>query len=369
MADIKISQLGAAIAVNDSDLLPIVSNGSTLKAPASLVKEYAVGDTDLTGIGDGTPTGAISALNTAKQPKTLDTPLTIGGEQKTTVEAALGGLNSESQSLSSALTNVENVLGAKNLLPNNGTNASNGNVTYEVQSDGRVIATTTGTRTTNSWFEIATIYLDAGSYILSGCPSGGGENSYLIGVNFNDSSVMYYDSGSDYQFTLNSRTKVLVRIRYSLNYTTLDSKTFSPMIRLVGTDSTFVPYAMTNKGLTENLQSIGSIVSLISGAYGQTQFDIPSQYRNNKYQFEVIVTVLVDDIERRLSLNVAGDGVTSPLSKVVFILGGYATAQYNCYAEIDVLNTGKAYLNSVFVNGTSYINAAQTYAVMRKIAL
>lgn len=107
MADIKISQLGAAIAVNDSDLLPIVSNGSTLKAPASLVKEYAVGDTDLTGIGDGTPTGAISALNTAKQPKTLDTPLTIGGVQKTTVEAALGGLNSESQSLSTALTNVE----------------------------------------------------------------------------------------------------------------------------------------------------------------------------------------------------------------------------------------------------------------------
>lgn len=110
MADIKISQLGAAIAVNDSDLLPIVSNGSTLKAPASLVKEYAVGDTDLTGIGDGTPTGAISALNTAKQPKTLDTPLTIGGVQKTTVEAALDGLNSESQSLNSALTNVEDDL-------------------------------------------------------------------------------------------------------------------------------------------------------------------------------------------------------------------------------------------------------------------
>ena len=104
MTDIKISQLGAAIAVNDSDLLPIVSNGSTLKAPASLVKGYAVGDTDLTGIGDGTPTGAISALNTAKQPKNLDTPLTIGGAQKTTVEAALGGLNSESQSLSTALT-------------------------------------------------------------------------------------------------------------------------------------------------------------------------------------------------------------------------------------------------------------------------
>ena len=64
MADIKISQLGAAIAVNDSNLLPIVSNGNTLKAPASLVKDYTVGNTDLSGIGDGTPTGAIAALNT-----------------------------------------------------------------------------------------------------------------------------------------------------------------------------------------------------------------------------------------------------------------------------------------------------------------
>lgn len=104
MADIKISQLGAAIAVNDSDLLPIVSSGSTLKASASQVKEYAVGNTDLTGLGDGTPTGAISALNTAKQPKTLATPITIGGTQQTTVEEALGGLNTESQSIKQALT-------------------------------------------------------------------------------------------------------------------------------------------------------------------------------------------------------------------------------------------------------------------------
>ena len=126
MADIKISQLGAAIAVSGSDLLPIVSNGSTLKAPASLVKEYAVGNTDLSGIGDGTPTGAISALNTAKQPKTLDTPLTIGDVQKTTVEAALGGLNSESQSLRQALTNVKNGTSDINQTAANGCTIVNG---------------------------------------------------------------------------------------------------------------------------------------------------------------------------------------------------------------------------------------------------
>ena len=35
MADIKISQLGAAIAVGDTDLVPIVSGGNTLKATAA----------------------------------------------------------------------------------------------------------------------------------------------------------------------------------------------------------------------------------------------------------------------------------------------------------------------------------------------
>ena len=108
MADIKISQLGAAIAVGDTDLVPIVSGGNTLKATAAQVKEHSIGNTNISGIGDGSVTGAISALNTDKQPKTLDTPLTIGGASKTTVEEALGGLNTETQSLSSALTTIKN---------------------------------------------------------------------------------------------------------------------------------------------------------------------------------------------------------------------------------------------------------------------
>ena len=103
MADIKISQLGAALAVNDSDLLPIVSNGNTLKAPASLVKNYAVGNTDLSGIGDGTPTGAIAALNTDKQPKTLATPITVDDTPQTTVEGALGAINTDLGSTKQAL--------------------------------------------------------------------------------------------------------------------------------------------------------------------------------------------------------------------------------------------------------------------------
>ena len=50
MADIKISQLGAAIAVEDTDLVPIVSGGNTLKATAALLKRHAIGDDDISDI-------------------------------------------------------------------------------------------------------------------------------------------------------------------------------------------------------------------------------------------------------------------------------------------------------------------------------
>lgn len=38
---------------------------------------------------------SVSALNTSKQPKTLDTPITVGDTQQTTVEGTLGALNSD----------------------------------------------------------------------------------------------------------------------------------------------------------------------------------------------------------------------------------------------------------------------------------
>lgn len=75
MADIKISQLGAAVAVVDADVIPATANGVTVKVPASVLKEYAIGGTDISSIGDGTPTGAISALKSVKIEKTDIAPI------------------------------------------------------------------------------------------------------------------------------------------------------------------------------------------------------------------------------------------------------------------------------------------------------
>lgn len=63
MADIKISQLGIASVLTDNDVIPATASGVTVKVPASVLKEYIIGDTDISAFGDGSVTGAIDAVN------------------------------------------------------------------------------------------------------------------------------------------------------------------------------------------------------------------------------------------------------------------------------------------------------------------
>lgn len=63
MADIKISQLGSASTITGAEMFPESFGGTSYKATASQIKDYVIGTTSLSGIGDGTPTGAIKSLS------------------------------------------------------------------------------------------------------------------------------------------------------------------------------------------------------------------------------------------------------------------------------------------------------------------
>lgn len=63
MADVKITQLPAAISVNDTDNMVLDDGSSTYRVAADLLKKYMIGETSISGIGNGTPTGAISNLD------------------------------------------------------------------------------------------------------------------------------------------------------------------------------------------------------------------------------------------------------------------------------------------------------------------
>ena len=149
------------------------------------------------------------------------------------------------------------ILGAKNLCVNGFTSGTSGTtITWTANADGTVGANGTTSVRANKSIDIT---LPKGDYIASGCPSGGGGSTWQI--NYQDrtpaSPVNYFDNGDGVEMHL---TENMNTIRVFLNIEILDSAvdiTFKPMIRLISdSDDTYVPYAMTNRELTEKVEGI-----------------------------------------------------------------------------------------------------------------
>lgn len=171
-------------------------------------------------------------------------------------------------------------LGAKNLNSTPytfGSSYTNNGVTYTVNADGSISLSggTNSTQTssyvchsrlTNGANALYPLYLPNGTYIFSGCPSGGKDSTkYSLRIairNADDTDTVYYDEGNGVKVTLNGdkynndkvRIQIYPFIRPNQNVTGL---VFKPMVRLAeDSDDTFQPYSMTNKQLTDMANSV-----------------------------------------------------------------------------------------------------------------
>ena len=174
----------------------------------------------------------------------------------------------------------------KNKLPNTVTSTTINGVTFTVHSDGTVTVNGTATNITAVAYEIIALN---GTYILNGCPSGGGSGTYELQA---FTTVANRDYGDGVTFTINGDCLVQILIRQG---TTLNNAVFKPMIRLATeTDPTFAPY--TNicpiSGHTEaSVQNVG--VNLIEnntfsgvGAFIQsTVFPVTGAYIHRNVTF------------------------------------------------------------------------------------
>ena len=61
MADIKISQLGAAASISDSQVTPVVDSGTTVKATMAQIKDYVAGG--LANLKTTVKTSIVGAIN------------------------------------------------------------------------------------------------------------------------------------------------------------------------------------------------------------------------------------------------------------------------------------------------------------------
>lgn len=167
-------------------------------------------------------------------------------------------------------------MGAKNLLDytfsiNGDTSARTSNgVTFTINPD-RSISTsgTASANITSAWIQMDYAVPDD-TVILSGCPTGGGNNKFKIDIldGGPTGSVVASDYGTGVAIKSSMFTNGtgLIRIRIQ-NGQDVDGLVFKPMIRPAEiTDDTFVPYAPTNRELYEMILALQSGRSVQSAA-------------------------------------------------------------------------------------------------------
>ena len=152
--------------------------------------------------------------------------------------------------------------GAYNLCPNNATTQVVGETTFTVNSDGTILVDSNGTAiTTQRAIRIDgadALNLKAGNYVICGIPEGISGEIY-INDSTNTVNIVSTTTHAPKAFTVNSDyNNVIIGLVIKPNQPAISSKVFKPMIT---TDpnaayADYVPYAMTNRELTEDVTDI-----------------------------------------------------------------------------------------------------------------
>jgi hypothetical protein len=153
--------------------------------------------------------------------------------------------------------------GSKNLLKISATTQTVNGVTFTVNSDGTVTANGTNTSSGGAVFVLVpiaqAILIPDGNYYLSGCPEGGAGDTFDLRWYRYSEGKSAYNMGGDTLVTKSGNTTesniaIVVKAGQTVN-----NIVFKPMIRDASIeDSTFVPYAPTNRELYEMILALQS---------------------------------------------------------------------------------------------------------------
>lgn len=150
----------------------------------------------------------------------------------------------------------------KNLLNNTATSQTVNGVTFTMLSNGCLVVN--GTATADIYFKLASnLQLDAGTYILSGCPSGGSTSSYYLSLFAEGATWKGADGGNGLTFSVaeyssiaNDRVEITIK-----SGTTINNLEFTPMIRLASVeDATYEPYTngpTPNPDYPQQIETVG----------------------------------------------------------------------------------------------------------------
>lgn len=223
---------------------------------------YPIDDAPTQGSNNAVKSGGVHSALSNKVDKVAGKGLSTNDYDNTEKE--------QNEANADAIEAIVNVNAGCNLLPCSASSQTIEGITWTVNSDGTVTAS--GTATANGSILVyhrftSECVLNGKEVVLKGCPAGGGVGNYAIEGYRVAGSSSYLDNreefGEGIKFTWNNDSShVLPEIQLAIgaNYAIQGTLTFKPMLydaRLKPTG--YVPYAMTNKELTERIKEIKHI--------------------------------------------------------------------------------------------------------------
>ena len=279
LSTIRSGAAAGATALQQSDVSSTYSATGTAPVNGTAVNA-AIGTLDVSSVGgSGKYISAISEADgkISATPTSFDTSLSSSSTDSNAPTSKT--VFDDQQRQEAEIGDVANA-GAKNILRFTAKTETVGGVTFTVNADGSV--TLNGTKTNNDWFYLSVgNELKKGTYIISsGLPA---QNDYSVRLlvstqdSLGSAIMVCAEQQQTKQYTLDQDYSGLYYAIRVSSGTTIDNLTIKPMLRLASiTDSTFVPYAKTNRELTatEDEDRAALIEQVDSGAKNLVAWDI-----------------------------------------------------------------------------------------------
>ena len=179
-------------------------------------------------------------------------------------------------------TSQETTSGKNLQAPLSSSTTMNGVTFTPIFEDGMLqYVNVNGTSTSVAYVDLPDINFSAGTYVMTGSPSGGSDSNYQQRF-VTGTSNLGTDNGNGVSVTLNEATSCHVRIRIASGYTANNLK-FYPMVRLSSvTDATYEPYTNGASPSPDYPQEVKVVKGEnVVSVQGKNLFDISQKINTN----------------------------------------------------------------------------------------